>query len=103
MFNLAQIILVAFLVGQFFELLQAGLSRPGGMGFGNISMLLLAPWLVGFLYYSLSSTFTGLAVAWSSGKSFYQVWTTNLRWCAMSIVGSMLAALTFVLNGCFPW
>ena len=103
MFNLAQIILVAFLVGQFFELLQAGLSRPGGMGFSNVTMLLLAPWLVGFLYYSLSSTFTGLAVAWSSGKSFYQVWTTNLKWCAMSIVGSMLAALTFVLNGCFPW
>jgi len=102
-FNLAQIILVAFLVGQFFELLQKGLTQPGFLSMGNVAMLLIAPWLVGFLYYALSSTFTGLAIAWSSRLPLGQVLTQNIRWCAVSVAGSVLAAFTFVLVGNTPW
>ena len=95
--------LVAFLVGQFFELLQKGLTQPGFLNMGNVAMLLIAPWLVGFLYYALSSTFTGLAIAWSSEQSLGQVLVKNIRWCAVSVAGSMLAALTFVLVSNSPW
>ncbi|MGW8182222.1 MAG: hypothetical protein ACWGQW_26130, partial [bacterium] len=99
-FNLSQIILVAFMVGQFFNLLQVGLSRPGGFGTGTIVLLLTAPWACGFLYYALSSGLTGLAVALSSRQSFGQVWVRNLSWVHVSVLGSIVAAFVNVLvNG----
>jgi hypothetical protein len=102
-FNLAQIILVAFLVGQFFRWLQIGLTHPGQLDVGRVVMLLLAPWVVGFLYFALSSGLTGLAVAWCTRQSFGKVWVKNLNWCTVSVIGSIVAALTFVLvNGLIP-
>jgi hypothetical protein len=99
-FNLSQIILVAFMVGQFFNLLQAGLTRPGGIGTGTVVLLLITPWACGFLYYALSSGMTGLAVALSSRQSFVQVWVKNLNWMHVSVVGAVGAALVYVLvNG----
>jgi hypothetical protein len=88
------------MVGQFFDLLQAGLSRPGGVGTGTVVLLLVAPWACGFLYYALSSGLTGLAIALSSGQSFVQVWVKNLNWYCVSVIGAVCAALVFVLaNG----
>jgi len=96
-FNLAQIILVAFLVGTFFRLLQAGLSRPGHLEVGTVVLLLVAPWVCGFLYYALSSGLTGMVIALASRQSFLQVWCQNLVWYQASVIGAVCAALTYVL------
>jgi hypothetical protein len=96
-FNLAQIILVAFLVGGFFRLLQTGLTHPQGFGPGTVVLLLMAPWLCGFLYYALSSGLTGMVMALTNGQSFLKVWVTNLVWYQVSVIGAVCAALTYVL------
>ena len=96
-FNLAQIILVAFLVGAFFRILQAGLANPTGLGPGTVVLLLIAPWICGFLYYALSSGLTGMVVSLTSGQSFFKVWVGNLAWYQVSVIGAVLAALTYVL------
>ena len=39
----------------------------------------------------------------SPGRSFGIVWVRNLRWYVVSVFGSMLAAMTFVIVNSFPW
>jgi hypothetical protein len=103
LFNVAQIILVAFIVGRFFQFLQKGLSEPGRLGVGTLVLLLIAPWLCGFLYYALSSGLTSLAVAFSNRQRFGQLWTENLNWYYVSVIGAVIAALTYVvINGVLP-
>jgi hypothetical protein len=96
-FNLAQIILVAFLVGGFFQLLQAGITHPNSLGTGTVVLLLIAPWLCGFLYYCLSSGLTGMVIALTNGQSFLRVWVSNLVWYQASVIGAVCAALVYVL------
>jgi riboflavin transporter FmnP len=100
-FNLAQIILVAFLVGGFFRLLQAGIAQPNGLGPGTVVLLLIAPWICGFLYYALSSGLTGMVMALTSGQSFLRFWVGNLVWYQVSVIGAVCAALTYVLGNHF--
>jgi hypothetical protein len=103
LFNVSQIVLVAFIVGQFFQFLQKGLSEPGKLGVGTLVLLLIAPWLCGFLYYALSSGLTSLAVAFSSRQQFRRLWVQNLNWYFVSVIGAVMAALTYVvINGVLP-
>ena len=60
-FNLAQNIVVVFLVGRVYEVIDARVSLLESGGIGTIFLLILAPWLCGFLYYTLSSGLTALA------------------------------------------
>jgi hypothetical protein len=96
-FNLSQIILVAFLVGQLFNLMVSWLIYSEQMGIGAVVLFLTAPWACGFLYYSLSSGLTGLAVALNNSHSFLQTWVKNLSWYYVSVLGAVLAALTHLL------
>jgi len=93
-FNLSQIILVAFLVGNLFNFMASRLHHSENMELGTVLLALTAPWTCGFLYYSLSSGLTGLAVALSGSCSFLQIWVRNLSWYYISVLGAVLAALT---------
>jgi hypothetical protein len=100
-FNISQIVLVAFLVGQVFYMLHAALTAPGQLGTGTWLLPLVAPWLCGFIYYVLSSGLTGIALAFSCRQPFTQVWMQNLSWFSVSMTGAGLAALTYFLVGSF--
>jgi hypothetical protein len=100
-FNVSQIVLVAFLVGQLFHILHVALTRPGQPDGGTLMLPLVAPWLCGFVYYGLSSGLTGLALAFSCRQPFTQVWMRNLSWYSVSITGAVMAALTYFLLGSF--
>ena len=93
-FNLAQIVVVAFLVGQLFELMVSWTSWSENTELAAVTLFLTAPWVCGFLYYSLSSGLTGLAVALDNSHSFTRTWLKNLSWYYVSVVGAVLAALT---------
>ena len=101
LFNLAQIILVVFLVGQVFLFMSTVLDRSEAVPMGSVLLLILAPWVCGFLYYALSSAMTGLAIALYRSQPFLKVWARNIGWYYVSVLGAVLAALTYITAQ--PW
>jgi hypothetical protein len=100
-FNLAQIVIVVYLVGHVYQFVDDTLPYGESDGIGALLLLILAPWLCGFLYYSLSSGLTILAVSLHGSHSFLEVWSKNFSWYYVSILGAVLAALTRI--ALIPW
>jgi hypothetical protein len=100
-FNIAQITVVVFLVGKLYEYLNVNLAGFESSRVSGLLLLILAPWLCGFVYYALTSGLTGLAVALHGSHSFLEVWTRNLSWYYVPILGAVLAALTHIAVQ--PW
>lgn len=98
LFNVGQIVLTAFVVGEGLTLLrEAGNVVDGRMSPLGAVVLLAA--FLGGLYYLLSSSFTTLAVAIDQQESFLQVWKRNLVWICPSVIGTcgILAGYSLLL------
>jgi hypothetical protein len=101
LFNVGQLVVAAFLVGQGFRLVAATgaglqLASPG---LGTILVLLGAPMACGILYYLLTFGLAAAAVALSSGQRLRDLWRRNLLWSSASVLGALLGAVGYLLLG----
>lgn len=92
-FNLAQIAVVAFVVGHIFYKL-VGTAPPLHLESVHQPAFLLAVGLCGLLYFMLSTGLLAAAMAATSGNSFVEVWQENFVWTSIThLAGASLGAV----------
>ncbi|HEV8132616.1 MAG TPA: ATP-binding protein [Acidobacteriota bacterium] len=98
LFNLAQLALVSFLVGQIFYQLQG--SPPPldpSRATEQLTGFILAILFCGLLYFVLNSSTVAMAMALVTDQQFTELWKQNFLWASISsIAGASLAAGIFL-------
>jgi uncharacterized membrane protein len=90
LFNLAQIVIVAFVVGQLVEIVKTGNNLLDSTGL-VIGITVIA--FCGLIYYLLSAGLTSKAVGLSTENSALGIWKRNIRWCLPTVIGAALGAV----------
>jgi hypothetical protein len=97
MFNLSQPVISIFLIGQLYSFLR-DLSLPwntGGTGFTlYLAVVVLG---CGFMYFTLASGLTKVAVSMSNSHSFGAAFRKNFLWLLPSVVGAGMAGVLYLL------
>ena len=79
MFNLAQLALVAFVVGQVFSQLEKPMPLQSAQLMG-LTGLLVEMAFCGLIYFFLNSSAVALAMALVTQQQFSELWTRNFLW-----------------------
>ncbi len=96
LFNLAQVAVVAYLIGQLFELL---LRKPEFFPQEQISrgiMMLAAGLTGGLLYFLFTSGFVAGAVALSSNQRLVPLWKQTLVWTPLTLTAAALGSTIYL-------
>ena len=96
LFNLAQVAVVAYLIGQLLELL---LRRADFLPLEQVArgmMLLAAGLTAGLLYFLFTSGFVAGAVALSSRQSLVPLWKQTLVWTPLTLTAAALGSTIYL-------
>ncbi len=97
MFNLAQLALVAFVVGQIFSQLEKPMPLQSVQLMG-LTGLLVEMAFCGLLYFFLNSSAVALAMALVTHQQFSELWTRNFLWALpANSVHAFTAGTVFLL------
>jgi hypothetical protein len=95
LFNVAQIVTVAFLVGHVFYLIQPG-QLPLNTGQMADPKLIVTAIFCGALYFLLTSGMVSLAIALSCQKPLITVWKQSLPWAIVTLAGVAIGMTLFL-------
>ncbi len=95
-FNLAQITVVAYLMGQAVDLLLHQVAPVDATQAGSVLVLLALSLICGLLYFLMTSGFIAGAMALSDWRAFVPLWKRSLAWTPVTLSGVALASILFV-------
>ncbi len=92
-FNLAQITIVAYLMGQVVSLLLDKVAPLEIAQVGSVIVLLATSLICGLLYFLLTSGFIAGAIALSNWHDFVPLWKRSLAWAPVTLSGVAFASI----------
>ncbi len=92
-FNLAQITIVAYLMGQLVELLLERVSLTDATQVGSGLILLGLSLICGLLYFLLTTGFTASAMALSNWRAFVPLWKRSLAWAPVTLGAAAVVSI----------
>jgi hypothetical protein len=99
LFNLAQPVISTFLIGHLYSFLR-GLSLPWNAEGAGFTLHLMAVMVgCGFIYFTIATGMTTMAVSLSRQQSFGVIFRKNFLWFVPSAVGAGIVGLIYLLAG----
>jgi len=97
LFNVCQIVIVAFCVGNLLNFMQASDWTVPELAIPIIGIF------CGAIYYILNTLTLMVAITLSSRESFHIIWSKNMKWLSLPVVEAFVAAAIFLfMRGTIP-